>query len=181
MDMTELNLAELDRAQAEISATAKAMDSVLPLHQHLLFRFCTLSSRLRAIALRDVLSDHDIDMRDWLVLAALVELGPGTQRKIVKYTRLDKVAVSRATSRLKERDMITASPNFQDGRSHVLELTSAGLELFACCTQPLAEMEARILHNLDAGEYGSFSFLLSQVEQAVDEIECPGKAFRATE
>lgn len=119
----------------------------------------TLSERARMTAEREILRAHKLDMRAWLVLRALNELKCATQRQIVAATDLDKVAVNRAASCLKELGLVWSLPNSQDGRSHFLELSPAGEEVLADCGDAIAQLESDILAGL--GENEGWQFLES--------------------
>lgn len=68
---------------------------------------------------------------EWRVMAVLGDAGAQTQRSLVGATRMDKVAVNRACKVLEDRGLVARSPNADDGRSHHIELTSAGKAMHA--------------------------------------------------
>ena len=139
-------------------------------------RLCTISARLRAIAKREILSHLGLDMRDWVVLSGLLELGPSSQREIAVLTRLDKVAVNRAASRLKELDFVSMLPNDQDRRSHLLELSEEGLHALRSASVAIDAMEKRFLDGFGVEEINQLDHLLSRVESSVMDFEkSPGE------
>jgi DNA-binding MarR family transcriptional regulator len=111
-----------------------------------------LSEQARAAAERDVLRAHQLDMRVWLVLRTLDQLQCATQREIAVASELDKVAVNRAASWLKGRNLVTALQNTQDGRSHLLKLSPEGIELLASCERAVADLESEMMAGLTEGE-----------------------------
>jgi len=114
----------------------------------LLQQLYTLFEAARAAAERDVLRSHNLDMRAWLVLRAIGKFGSATQRQIAAATGLDKVAVNRAASALKELRLTEALPNTRDGRSHLLELSFAGEQTLASCAHEIAAFESDLLDGL---------------------------------
>ncbi|WEK47838.1 MAG: MarR family winged helix-turn-helix transcriptional regulator [Candidatus Andeanibacterium colombiense] len=134
----------------------------------MLHRLCALSHRMRSIAVRDVLSEHQFDLRDWTVLATLDELGSGTQREIVAASNLDKVAVNRAASRLKERHLLVARPNVRDGRSHHLELSDLGRQKLIDCSVALADFEQKALARFGRAELDQVSLFIDRLMASID-------------
>lgn len=127
----------------------------------------TLSEQARAIAEREILRSHKLDMRAWLVLRALDELKCATQRQIVAATDLDKVAVNRAASWLKERNFVLSLPNTEDGRSHFLELSHEGEKVLARCGEAIAQLERDMLAGLTEGERWQFLQSLQQLHRSL--------------
>ena len=169
--MSEASLMERIGAEPGQSATLDAIANVLAMRGLLLHELCAISARMRSIAVKNVLSKYDLDMRDWLVLAALCELGPASQREIVWSTQLDKVAVNRAAARLKDRKLITSCPNERDGRSHILELSETGAEAVTFCATSLVEMERQILSGLSDNDNSGIRRLLRELGKSIDCLE----------
>ncbi len=141
-----------------------------------LHRLCTVSARMRSIASRDVLSEHNLDLRDWLVLSGLFELGLGSQRDLVDLTKLDKVAVNRAAARLKETDLVETRPNRLDGRSHLIELSEKGREIYFSLAAAIEEMERHVLAQFGTGETEQFRRMLARLEATLEDIDRAGAA-----
>ena len=58
------------------------------------------------------------------------EIGQAAQCDLVRLTLQDKVTVYRACKALETRSLVARSNNSKDGRSHLLELTNAGKDVF---------------------------------------------------
>ncbi|MBS0474728.1 MAG: winged helix-turn-helix transcriptional regulator [Proteobacteria bacterium] len=108
---------------------------------------------------------------DWRVMAVLGDSGAMTQRSLVGATRMDKVAVNRACKVLEARGLIARSPNHRDGRSHHLELTSAGRTMHGEIMPIALAMERRLFASLDAGERATFKALLARLNEAAGTME----------
>ncbi len=154
-----------------------------PSHDFLLHQICSLSHRMRSIAYRTVLNEFGLDLRDWLVLSALAELDSASQRKLASHTSLDKVAVNRAATRLKDRELLRVHPNKRDGRSHLLSLSRAGGEIVDICSTQLQTMEHRILRSLSETQNDELSNILGRLASALEEVEleCEAGAFKLSE
>ncbi|MCB5423782.1 winged helix-turn-helix transcriptional regulator [Altererythrobacter sp. CC-YST694] len=139
-----------------------------------LHRICAVSARMRSIASREVLSQHGLDLRDWLVLSGLFELGLGSQRDLVDLAKLDKVAVNRAAARLKEGDLVEVRPNRLDGRSHLLELSEKGRTIYFAISSEIEEMERLVLAQFSPAETEQFRRMLARLEAALEDVDRAG-------
>lgn len=93
-----------------------------------------------------------IKVPEWRVMAVLGESGSLTQRQLVSATFMDKVAVNRACKVLEDRGLVERSPNMQDGRSHMIELSKEGLEIYDEIMPLALRLEAQVLDCLTAAE-----------------------------
>jgi len=167
--MEDLTLLEKPEAETADEWTVfDVADEVASIRGLMLHRLCTLSHRMRSAAVREILSDYDLDLRDWMVLAALGDLAAGTQRDVVKASGLDKVAVNRAAARLKERELVTSRPNRADGRSHVLELSADGRETLINCSKALTAFETRVLSHFSREESLGMNRLFDRLMEAIE-------------
>lgn len=114
-----------------------------------------------------------LSIPEWRVMAVLGDAGGLTQRDLTKRTLMDKVAVNRACKVLEERDLAERTPNVQDGRSHLLELTSAGRAMHSEIMPLALEMERVLFAGFSEQELDLFRTLLqrarSQAEDLTDE------------
>lgn len=67
---------------------------------------------------------------EWRIIAILGQGKPVTQRDLVSSAQLDKVTINRAAKILVERGFVCRSAHEADGRSHHLDLTDAGRDLY---------------------------------------------------
>lgn len=111
-----------------------------------------LSEQACAAAERETLRARGLDMRAWLVLRSIGELKSATQRQIAAATGLDKVAVNRAASWLKDNGLADSFPNARDGRSHLLELSLTGQQTLYSCACEIAALENELLTGLSETE-----------------------------
>jgi DNA-binding MarR family transcriptional regulator len=154
-------------------ATAEALStpSAYAPRQHspgnILQQLYALSEQACGAAEREVLRARNLDMRAWLVLRSIGELGSATQRQIAAATGLDKVAVNRAASWLKEQGLAASLPNARDGRSHFLELSLAGEQTLACCAREIAALESELLAGLSETETWDLAKLLRHLHHSL--------------
>lgn len=104
---------------------------------------------------------------EWRVMAVLGDAGSMTQRDLVVATLMDKVAVNRACKSLEDRELIRRSPNALDGRSHHLELTEVGREMYDRVMDIALESECEIYSVLDDAERAQLKALLTRLRERV--------------
>jgi DNA-binding MarR family transcriptional regulator len=89
---------------------------------------------------------------EWRVLSAVAEADPSPTRDIARLAGLDKVAISRAASRLEERGLIRRHEAREDRRIKILHMTDAGREMVSEATRIVCEREAYLLEALSSDE-----------------------------
>ena len=104
-----------------------------------------------------------LKIAEWRVMAVLGDAGSATQRALTEATLRDKVAVNRACKVLEERGLIARSPNADDGRSHLLELTEEGRAIHSEVMPLARDIEREIFSTLDDQEQEQFRDLLRRI------------------
>ena len=112
---------------------------------------------------------------EWRLIAVIAEVGPNdagiTQQAIGARTRMDKVTVSRAAIALVERGLLGRSANVDDRRSHLLELTDPGRDLYAVVAPKALELERRIFSQFRREEVATFTAMLQRIEAITLSLE----------
>lgn len=113
-----------------------------------------------------------LKIAEWRVMAVLGDAatnGSGkyggrlTQRDLTEATLMDKVAVNRSCKVLEDRGLIKRAENVNDGRSHLLELTSEG-EAIHREVMPLARAtERELFEGFDRQEEAALRALLERM------------------
>lgn len=112
---------------------------------------------------------------EWRVMNVLGDAGALTQRDLVELTVMDKVAVNRACKVLEERGLIARSPNAADGRSHHLDLTTAGKAMFDEIWPHSTAISSRIFACLSESETEKLKKILGKLLDSVRKLESEKK------
>jgi DNA-binding MarR family transcriptional regulator len=112
---------------------------------------------------------------EWRVMNVLGDAGAVTQRDLVELTVMDKVAVNRACKVLEERGLITRTPNASDGRSHHLDLTVAGREMFNLIWPHSTAISSQIFSCLSDAECEKLKKILGKLLDSVRRLESEKK------
>ena len=134
------------------------------------YRLSVASNAVSDLIAREYRTRFGLKIPEWRLMAVLGDVGEATQRELVAATRMDKVAVNRATKTLGERGLLQRAPNMADGRSHHLALTAAGKELYAEIMPLALSMEAQVMTVLDDGERAQLSALLGKLLARADAL-----------
>ena len=145
-------------------------DAMTRLAQFLPYRISITSNAVSDLIAHEYRSRFGLKIPEWRVMAVLGDVGEATQRELVAATRMDKVAVNRATKALSDRALIARAPNMHDGRSHHLALTDAGRELYAEIMPLALQMETALLEVFDSSERAQFSALLDKLLVRADAL-----------
>ncbi|GAA0679508.1 DNA-binding MarR family transcriptional regulator [Sphingomonas insulae] len=101
---------------------------------------------------------------EWRLVAVIAETGGITQQAIGAKTLMDKVTVSRAAIALVDRGLLARQANPEDRRSHLLELTDAGRDLYAAVAPKALDLESRIFAAFDPADVTQFMDMLRRIE-----------------
>ena len=150
-------------------ASAKRKPSpaeLLVLEDFLPYRLSILSNRVsRAIAARYAKA-FDLTIPEWRIIAVLGRRPGLTAKEVAEATEMDKVAVSRAVSRLMAARRVRASADKEDARRQRLSLTVQGEDVHARIAPIALASEQKLLTALDAGERAQLGELLDRLLDA---------------
>lgn len=109
----------------------------------------------------------DLNVPEWRLVAVIAEHDGISQQAIGTRTRMDKVTVSRAAIALSARGLLERAPHPEDKRSHLLQLSAAGRELYAAVAPKALELERRIFSAFDPAEIAAFTATLRKIDAAL--------------
>lgn len=147
------------------------MKTTAPLTGFLPYQLSLTSNAVSARIAQEYRLRFGLSVPEWRVMAVLGDAGPLTQRDLTRWTLMDKVAVNRACKVLEDRDLASRTPNRQDGRSHLLQLTGEGERVHSEIMPLATEMEQRLFACFDAQELETFRALLDKIRNRVDDLD----------
>jgi DNA-binding MarR family transcriptional regulator len=150
-------------------ASAKRKPSpaeLLVLENFLPYRLSVLSNRVsRAIAARYA-KTFDLTIPEWRIIAVLGRRPGLTAKEVAEATEMDKVAVSRAVSRLTRARRVAARADQADARRQILSLTSQGESLHAQIAPIALASEGKLLAALGTRDRQQLDALLDRLLDA---------------
>ncbi len=122
-----------------------------------------------APAIRLCEGSYGVSRLEWRLLAALHEDGAMAPSALVRRTEVDQARVSRAIGNLVAKGLACRQP-LPQGSRQLLDLTSAGHELYEALFPRLAAINQRIMAVLDEGEALLLEVLLQRLTTQAREI-----------
>ncbi len=133
-------------------APASAEHAPLQLEHFLPYRLSILSNTISQTIASDYQSRYDISMTEWRVMAVLARFEGMSAREVAERTAMDKVAVSRALSRLVAAGRVDRATHDADKRRSVLQLSAAGWAMHDEVAPMARARERELLAKLDPEE-----------------------------
>ncbi len=153
------------------TARAKTNDPVFHLRQffpYRISRFYAAVSKSLAHRYRDELG---LSVPEWRTLAVLGSEGGKSASQVGMDTDMDKVQVSRAVTRLKQKGMISRGTDPQDRRRSVLNLTEKGWEAYNKVVPRALSYEQEMLEVLSPEEEREFWRLVEKLQSRAQELK----------
>lgn len=141
----------------------------MQLNAFLPFRVARLAARLTASISEIYGVRHGLSRDEWRVLTAAGAAPTQPTRAIAEQTGLDKVAISRAASRLEERGLIWRGADRTDRRIKNLSLTQDGAAALEEIERLAREREAWLLEPLSAEEREVLERLLTRLAERAEQ------------
>lgn len=141
-----------------MAAKRLALDDFIP------YRLSVTSNLVSDSIARTYESLFGLTIPEWRLVAVIAETGGVTQQAIGAKTLMDKVTVSRAAIALVDRGLLARQANPEDRRSHLLELTDAGRDLYAAVAPKALDLESRIFAAFEPAEVVQFIDMLRRIE-----------------
>ncbi|MEP3046035.1 MAG: MarR family transcriptional regulator [Roseibium sp.] len=115
--------------------------------------------------------DYDLSPAEWRTMAILAAAPIGLQAgEIVARSSMDKVVVSRAVKRMKERGLLEREANAVDGRSYLVKLSEKGLAAHDDLVPKLLEVEQKMLAGLDGDKIKSALSVMQKIRRNLEEL-----------
>ncbi len=137
----------------------------LRLEDFLPYRLSVLSNTVSGAIAEAYAARYGLSINEWRVMAILGRFPGSSAAEVADRAAMDKVAVSRAVSRLLEAGRIDRSTDAHDRRRSVLELSAAGRRIYRSITPVLLDYERALLHPLSARERRQLDRILSKLTE----------------
>jgi DNA-binding MarR family transcriptional regulator len=136
----------------------------LDLPNYLPYRITTLAALVRRAFADIYRDDPGLNEPEWKVMTTLAHYGPLPSGDVGHYVTLDRVAVSRALTRLISLGLVSRKKFPDDQRMFTVDLTPAAARIYNRMAAQALALEEPILDQLDDGEIAELLRLLDKVE-----------------
>ena len=152
---------EKQRSPSRDQTEALRLTAFLP------YRLSVLSNTISETIADTYRREHDLSVPQWRVMA-VVHGAPGLSAKGVSIrTAMDKVAVSRAVSKLIDQGRLERGGSPTDGRLSALYLTTDGEAVYAAVAPQAQAFEEKLMAEFSEEERALLSLLLGKLAGAV--------------
>lgn len=129
-----------------------------------------LKRRLVDIAMKTEMKEIGFTRTGWQVLFWMENLGPCTQKELLKNMEIDAGHLARVLEEFEAKNYITRSPRKEDRRCLLIETTEfAEQHLMPKVRETMAKEEAILFQGVSDEEKQSLKHLLSRLEQNLEE------------
>jgi DNA-binding MarR family transcriptional regulator len=111
---------------------------------------------------------YGLSKMEWRVLATIGHHGEISAREICQFTRLDKMQVSRAISKLIKSQILVQQPSELDRRAIMLNLTAQGNALYQEIIPLVKAQEQRLLDGLSESEREQFKIITMKLSAQLE-------------
>ena len=138
----------------------------LRLDDYLPYRLSVASNAVSSLIARAYQDRFGLSIPQWRLISVLAQDGALAQSQLVARTGMDKVMVTRAAQGLIGRNLAARSVHLEDGRSHLLTLTRAGIALHAEIAPLALAYEAACIAGLTPEDVTLLKRLLKRLQTA---------------
>lgn len=143
--------------------TVESMDEQLNLEDFLPYRLAVLSHTISTTIAKTYESKFGVSIPEWRVIAILGRFPGLSAVEVADRTMLDKVAVSRAVTRLIKAGRIDREFADADRRRSILNLSAAGQEVHDEIAPLAMAFETELLQGIGADDYETFNVVLERL------------------
>ncbi len=142
-------------------------DPGLDLEKFLPYRLSILSNTISGAIAEAYSTEFGLSIPEWRVIAVLARYPDSSAGQVATRTAMDKVAVSRAVSRLRDAGRIEREFADADRRRSILSLSRTGWDIYHRIAPVLLDYEAELLGGLSTTDRRHLGRILGRlVEQA---------------
>ncbi len=132
----------------------------LILEEFLPYRLSVLANLVSKAVARLYEDRFDLKLPEWRIMAVLGRSPGHSASEIAEITAMDKVAISRALARLTIMGRVESNGDPSDGRRQRLQLSAAGLVMYAEIVPLARSVEQQLLDRLNAAERAQLDQLI---------------------
>jgi len=147
------------------------MDDELILENFLPYRLSVTSHSVSTNIARVYEQRFGISIPEWRIIAILGRYPGLSAVEVAERTLLDKVAVSRAVTKLIRNGRIDRQFADADRRRSILNLSEEGRKVHDEIAPLALRFERELLHEISEEDYATFNAILDQLRDKASEIE----------
>jgi DNA-binding MarR family transcriptional regulator len=135
------------------------------------YRMVNLATNISNACSKIYLTEFDISIPEWRILARLAEHEKLNAKDIGRVTFMDKSKVSRAVKILEEKQLIHRQKDEQDKRAAYLSLSETGIKIYGKIAPKALDWEEELIGALDVSEYRDLMRIMEKLDNNVLQME----------
>lgn len=143
--------------------TVESMNDTLNLEDFLPYRLSVLSHTISTTIAKAYETKFGVSIPEWRVIAILGRFPGLSAVEVADRTMLDKVAVSRAVTKLIKNGRVDREFADADRRRSILQLSQEGQQVHDEIAPLALAFEDELLHGIDAEDYETFNVILERL------------------
>jgi DNA-binding MarR family transcriptional regulator len=120
-------------------------------------------------SMESVLRPYGLGTTQWHVLYQLADEGPTMQRDLARMLQIDRATLSGVVATLVRKGLVAQMSSSEDQRQRVLQITDAGMKLWAELPDPLAVIRAISFEGADPAETATALRVLQTATQRLND------------
>lgn len=132
------------------------------------YQFSVLAQQMSEYIALIYRQQYGLSRYEWRVLATVAQHTNISAKEIVAFTRLDKMQVSRAISKLKDARLINQKTDKHDRRANEVTLTTKGLALYQEIVPLVERQQQQLLSGLSELEQQQLKSLVVKLSNQLD-------------
>jgi DNA-binding MarR family transcriptional regulator len=149
-------------------------EQALDLEKFLPYQLSVLSNTISSAIAETYSNRYGLSIPEWRVLAVLGRFPGSSAGQVAKKTAMDKVAVSRAVSRLLAAGRIEREFADADRRRSILKMSASGMKIYQRISPVLLRYEAELLAGLSATDRRHLDRILARLISRARQVGLPG-------
>lgn len=145
--------------------------SLLTLERYLPYRLSILSNKVSTLVAESYKDRFALSITQWRIMAVLGEYPGVSADEISLKTQIEKSLISRAISKLLERNLIQRRVSKEDKRRTEIELSTTGFEVYSEIVPLSLEYEGKILSCLSEDEQDQLSQLIDRLYENAEKLK----------
>ena len=149
-------------------------EQALDLEKFLPYQLSVLSNTISSAIAETYSNRYGLSIPEWRVLAVLGRFPGSSAGQVARKTAMDKVAVSRAVSRLLAAGRIEREFADADRRRSILKMSASGMKIYQRISPVLLRYEAELLAGLSATDRRHRDRMLARLISRARQVGLPG-------
>ncbi|REG49142.1 MULTISPECIES: MarR family transcriptional regulator [unclassified Paraburkholderia] len=142
-------------------------------------RFVFLGNKLTLALAEMYEAEFDLSQTEWRIIAAVAEHAPMSAKDLAEFIAIDIFSITRATSVLVKRGLLTRRVNQKDRRKIELRLSVRGRKVYEQIVPVALGVERAVFSVLSKKESDQLDVILLKLEEHIGKLLTPDRSWKS--